>query len=190
MLSKTFSAMIIISFVSALFTGNLEKMSNAFATSLVSVTELALTLAISMCFWQGFMNVLKNVGAIDLISRLLKPLIKLIYGDVDNETADNISASVSANFLGLGNAALPLGIRAMKSFEKHNESCVASNNSVMFAVLNTVPFQLVPTTLIALRSRYGSESPFDVLPAIWVSSVFINVFAVAVCKLLSKGRSK
>ncbi len=186
MLSKTFSVMIMVSFVSAVFTGRLDEMSNAFASSVASALDLVISLAGMMCFWSGFMNVLKDADIVDFIGRLLRPAINLVYGNVDDETAENISASVGANFLGLGNAALPLGIRVMKSFERNNNTGAASDNSIMFAVLNTVPFQLIPTTLVAMRSKYGSVNPFDVIPAIWISSVLINAFAVIVCKIMCK----
>ena len=104
----------------------------------------------------------------------------------DKDTVDNLSASISANFLGLGNAALPLGIKAVKGLEKNNLSGSASDAAVLFAVLNTVPFQLIPSTLIALRTKYGSVNPYDVVPYIWICSVLITVFAVIVCKCFSK----
>lgn len=190
MLSVTFSVMIIFSFVSALFTGNFQQMSVGFSESLVDAVELCISLLGMMCFWSGLMNVLKDAGVINKLSRLLKPLIKLVYGKkaLDEETLDNLSASVGANFLGLGNAALPLGIRTVKAFEKNNKSTIASNETIMFSVLNTVPFQLMPSTLIALRTKHGSVNPFDVVPYIWICSFIITVFAVFVCKCFSAFR--
>ncbi len=188
MLAKTFSFMIIFSFVSALLTGNLEHMGAGFASSLSDAVSLCISLLGMMCFWSGLMNVLENSGAIKRLSKILRPLLKLIYGKSanDRENLDNLSCSVSANFLGLGNAALPLGIKAVKGFEKHNKSGSATDSTIMFAVLNTVPFQLIPSTLIALRTKHGSQNPFDVVPYIWICSVLITVFAVVVCKLMSK----
>ena len=188
MLSKTFSCMMIISFISALLTGNMGKMAGQFAVSLSDTVSLCLTLLGMMCFWSGLMNVLKEAGVLKKLSCLIKPLIKLIYGknhDVD-ENLENLSASFAANFLGLGNAALPLGINAVKSFEKNNKSISASDSSIMFAVLNTVPFQLFPSTLIALRSKHGSVNPYDVVPYIWLCSVIITLFATLLCRFLSK----
>lgn len=188
MLSKTFAVMMIFSFVSALITGNTENIGRAFTTSLSDGVNLSISLLGMMCFWSGFMNVLKQAGAIRFISRFMKPVMKLIYGKnalVENNL-DNLSASASANFLGLGNAALPLGIKAVQGFEKNNKTGSATDSTIMFAVLNTVPFQLIPSTLIALRSKYGSVNPYDVIPYIWLCSAVITLFAVFVCKIFSK----
>lgn len=187
MLAKTFSFMIILSFVCAILTGNVENMSAEFSVSISDAVTLCMTLAGMMCFWSGFMNVLKDAGILKYLSKLLKPIMKLVYGkNIDSESIDNLSASFSANFLGLGNAALPLGVRAINSLEKGNNTGIATDSSIMFAVLNTVPFQLIPATLIALRSKYNSTNPFDVVPAIWLCSLLINLFAIIVCKLFGR----
>ncbi|MBQ7399522.1 MAG: spore maturation protein [Clostridia bacterium] len=188
MLAKTFSVMMIVSFLSALMTGNAHRMSGEFATSLSDGVTLCLSLLGMMCFWSGLMNVLRNSGVLEKLSSFLKPLMKLIYGKhaLDEKNAENLSASFAANFLGLGNAALPLGINAVRDFEKNNKSGKARDSTIMFAVLNTVPFQLLPSTLIAMRAGYGSENPFDVVPYIWICSVIICTFAVVVCKVMAR----
>lgn len=188
MLSKTFSVMIIASFASALMTGNIERMGAELVSSLSDATSLCISLVGMMCFWSGLMNVLRDSGVLGGFSRILNPLMNLIYGkgSLDKEVRENLSASFTANFLGLGNAALPLGINAVKAFEKNNKSGSAADSTIMFAVLNTVPFQLLPSTLIAMRSEYGSENPFDVVPYIWLCSVIICTFAVVVCKVFAR----
>ena len=188
MLSGTFSIMIIASFISAALTGNFERMSSEFALSLSESVSLCISLLGMMCFWSGLMNVLKDTRTLERLSVFLKPLLVFVYGKdaLDKETKENLSASVSANFLGLGNAALPLGIKTVKGFERNNKTGRASDSTIMFAVLNTVPFQLVPSTLIAMRTKYGSVNPFDVVPYIWICSFVICAFAIVVCKLFSK----
>lgn len=187
MLAKTFSCMMIISFISAIFSGNMNRMAGEFAVSLSDSVSLCISLLGMMCFWSGLMNVLKEAGVLKKLSYLIRPLIKLVYGKKYSagERLENLSASFAANFLGLGNAALPLGINVVKSFEKNNKNSYASDSTVMFAVLNTVPFQLVPSTLIALRSKYGCENPYDVVPLIWLCSLIITAFAVLVCKIMA-----
>ena len=187
MLARTCSVVIIVSFVSALFTGRLENMSGEFVASLSDAVSLCISLLGMMCFWSGFMNVLHDSGAIKVVSKFLKPILILIYGkkNLTSENLDNLSACVSANFLGLGNAALPLGIKTVKAFEKGNDTDKVTDSTIMFSVLCTVPFQLVPSTLIAVRTKYGAVNPFDVVPYIWLCSLFINVFAVLVCKMFS-----
>lgn len=187
MLAKTFSFMIVVSFISALATGRLEYVSREFANSLSDGVSLCISLLGMMCFWSGFMNVLHDSGVLYRISCCLKPLLKMIYGReaLNEENFENLSASVSANFLGLGNAAIPLGIKTVKHFEKNNKKGFASDSTIMFAVLNTVPFQLIPSTLIAMRTKYGSVNPFDVVPYIWICSLLITAVAIVVCKLFS-----
>ncbi len=191
MLAKTFSAMIIISFFSAILTGNVDRMAFEFSDSLTKAVSLCIALLGMMSFWSGVMNVLREAGAMKYISKALKPVIKLIYGRscTESDTLDCLSASVAANFLGLGNAALPLGINAVKALQKNSKYKDRANDaSIMFAVLNTVPFQLLPSTLIALRSKHGCLNPYDVVPYIWLSSAVITVFAIVLCKLMSKLR--
>lgn len=188
MLGTVYSVMIVFSFVCATLTGNLDKMSNEFLKSLYNAVEFCIKLSGIMCFWSGFMNVLKCSGALEKLSKMLKPLLYLIYGEKikEKDAAQNISCSIAANMLGLGNAALPFGISAVKSLEKNNKSSSASDETIMFCVLNTVPFQLIPATLVAMRQSRGSVDAFDVVPVIWLCLVLNNVFAVFLCKLLSK----
>lgn len=189
MLGKTFSVMIIISFVCALMTGNIERMSTQAVESLSDAVGLCISLMGMMCFWNGIMNVLKESGIVVCLSTFLRPLVNLIYGkkNITDSILLSVSSSMCANFLGLGNAALPLGIKAMNEYEKVNgNKGTATDGMILFCVLNTVPFQLIPSTLIAMRSRHGSENPFDIIVPIWISSLLINVFAVVVCKLLAK----
>lgn len=187
MLFKTFSVMIVVSFVSAVITGRIENVGVEFARSMSDAVSLCITLLGMMSFWSGFMSVLKANGSVKMLSFILKPILKIIYGKntLNDNDFDNLSASVSANFLGLGNAALPLGIKAVRGFENGNSDGIASDSTIMFTVLNTVPFQLIPSTLIAMRTMYGSANPFDVIPYIWLCSVLINVFAVLVCKIFA-----
>ena len=185
MISKTFSVMMIFSFFSAIFTGRLENIGVEFVSSLSDAVSLCISLLGMMCFWSGFMNVLKESGAVKWVSIILKPILTLIFSkeNLKGENLDNLSSCFAANFLGLGNAALPLGIKAIKGFERNNKTGVAGSDTIMFSVLATVPFQLIPTTLIAMRTGYGAKNPFDVVPFIWICSVIINIFAVVVCKL-------
>ena len=109
--------------------------------------------------------------------------MKKIYKNTEN--FDNISLNFSANLLGLGNAALPLGLKAVKDINFKMQK-TASDDLIMFSVLNTTPLQLFPTTLIALRSSYGSQNPFDIILPIWICSVATTVFAIIICKSFAK----
>lgn len=188
MLGKVFSCMTVISFVCAAATGNMQRMSMALASGVGEGVTLCLSLMGTMCFWNGIMKVFDASGATAVFSRLLRPLLGLIYSKkiLESDACECISASMAANFFGLGNAALPLGIKAVKSIARCESSARAGNDMIMFAVLNTVPFQLVPTTLIALRTAHGSKAPFDVILPIWICSAVTVCFAVILCKILGR----
>ncbi len=187
MLGKTFAVIMLLSFVTAVVNGNVTRLSFELIEALPDAVNLCISILGMMCFWCGIMNVLKCAGALRTMSLLLKKPMKFIYGSknlTDNDL-QNLSASFAADFLGLGNAALPFGIAAMRSLNKNNRD-IASDEAIMHAVINTVPIQLIPATLIALRQQNGSENPFDVVPYIWLCSVIITVFAVAVCKVFKR----
>ena len=184
MLGKTFAVIMLLSFVTSMVNGTTEKLSFELIEALPEGVNLCISILGMMCFWCGIMRVLAHAGALDGMARLLKKPIRFIYGSkrLTDTDLQNISASFAADFLGLGNAALPFGIAAMKSLNKDNRDS-ASHEAIMHAVINTVPIQLVPATLIALRQQHGSINPFDVVPYIWLCSVIVTVFAIAVCKL-------
>lgn len=186
MLGKTFSIIMLMSFVTALFTGNMQRLSFEMIKAAGDGVTLCVTLLGMMCFWSGIMNVLKEAGALNVLGRLLEKPISLVFDKKSLTNADkqNLAASFAADFLGLGNAALPFGIAAMKGLCGKNG--YATDNGIMHAVLNTVPIQLVPSTLIALRVKHESCNPTDVIPYIWLCSVVITVFAVITCKLLAR----
>ena len=188
MLATVYSVMIVISFVCSVLTGNLDKMSAEFLISLNNAIEFCIMLSGIMCFWSGFMNVLKYCGALEKMAKLLTPLLVFIYGEriKEKDVSQNLSSSIAANVLGLGNAAMPFGIATVQSLERKNKTGVATDETIMFCVLNTVPFQLIPATLIAMRQNYGSIDAFDVVPIIWMCLMLNNAFAVFVCKIFSK----
>ena len=186
MLSKTFSFIMLFSFVTAIITGNIQRLSGELIASLSQGVSLCISLLGMMCFWSGIMNVLGKSGFLAVLSKLIEKPLYLIFGKnslTDNDKS-NLSASFAADFLGLGNAALPFGIAAMKGLCKNKD--YATDSAIMHAVLNTVPIQLIPSTLIALRSNHGSKNPFDVIPYIWLCSVIITVFAVITCKIFAR----
>ena len=184
MISVIFAIISTISFVFALLTGNIDSLS----VGIVTGAEKAVALTISLCgmmgLWNGVMNVLEKGGVCDILAKLLKPFLRIAMplSSKDAEASRAISSSVAANILGLGNAATPLGIRSMKAMN----SIGAENDMVCFAVMNTAPFSLMPSTLIALRNSGGAENPFDIVFAVWICSfasmiasvVFSHAFSV------------
>lgn len=142
-----------------------------------SVTE-AVTLAIKMlgmfCFWSGIMQIAKISGLTNIISKLLSPILKRILPSIQNDadTRNAVSMNITANLLGLGNAATPLGIEAMRKLQAHStDKHIASNDMVLFVVLNTACIRLIPTTTALLRHEAGAAAPMDILPATLLTSL-------------------
>ena len=153
-------------------TGQLSAVSAAALTGAQSAVELCLSMAGAICLWSGVMTLMDRCGLSEKLAALLRPLLRRILPNAsrDRETLAALSANVSANLLGLGNAATPLGIRAATRMA---QGCggVASDELCRLVVLNTASIQLLPTTVAAVRSAHGCAAPFDILPAVWLSSV-------------------
>ena len=187
---KVFGLLATISFITAVFTGNMDVLSGAISSSALRATELVISLAGSMCLWSGLSRVLDECGFSDLLQRITSPLLSVIYPDAFSKNCGikECAANISANFLGLGNAALPTGIAAMKKLSSNSErpDGKANDDAVMFAVLATTPIQLIPVTLFTLRETAGSVAPYEILIPIWICETATTFFAVLICKLMSR----
>ena len=194
MLGKVFAVLVISSFLFAGFSGNMAEVCTAAIDGANEAVTLSISLLGVMCLWSGVIRTLDKAGLTRILSKAASGLLKLIYPKVykNTEAINNIAADYSANLLGLGNAALPIGIRAMNSLKKNGlpQPDTANDDMIMFAVLNTAPFQLMPTTLIALRSTYGSANPFEIILPIWICSAGTTVFGVILCKMFAKLSAK
>ena len=188
MLNLIWAFMIIIAFIFAVFSRNMENLSASIMKGANSSVELLISIIGILCFWSGMMEIAEKSGITNLLSKLFSPLLSKLFKNVDkNSTAMGyISLNISANLMGLGNAATPLGLNAMKELKKinHNKS-VASDDMLLFVVLNTASLQLVPTTLCAYRQSYGSKAPFEIIPAVWITSSLALLVALIVAKALS-----
>lgn len=173
MMNKIFAAMIILSVICSIFTGRAAEVSDAAINSCVEAVELFLYLIGGMCMWGGLMKIAEKSKLTDKIAVAFRPLARLLFKDIDlnGKAFHAICLNVTANMLGLGNAATPLGIEAMKALEKEDNACgTASRNMVVFTVLNTASITLIPTTAASLRSKHGSEAPMDILPCVLITS--------------------
>ena len=182
-MSYIFVFMIATSVVCAFFTGNTQALSDSVITGAEDAVTLIITMTGMICLWSGVMEVAKESRLTDKVSKLLSPLLSGIFPDVkrDSRAFSYICMNVSANVLGIGNAATPLGIKAMEEL-KTDESEVATDSMVNFVILNTASVQLLPTTIAALRASHGSKSPFDIIVCVWV----VSVVALAVGLMSSK----
>ena len=186
-MSVIWTGMVLAALVCGLCTGNGERVAAAAMEGAAAGVELCISMAGVLCLWMGVMEVMRRSGLSDKLTRLLKPLLKRLYPDFakDGKVMDTIAANVSANLLGLGNAATPLGIEAARRMSRKTPG-VASDSLCMLVVCNTASIQLIPTTVASLRAAAGCATPFDILPAVWVTSVCSAGLGVTAAWLLGK----
>lgn len=175
------------SFVFAIFLGRVDALSEAAVSGAGDAVQLVLRLAGGLCFWSGMMRLADKAGICDLIRKMLTPLLRLVFPklDVKGKAAQLISMNISANLLGLGNAATPFGIEAMRELNKQNPKReYPSDYMVSFAVINSASIQLLPTTLAVLRSSYGCSDPMNILPATLCCSIASLAVGLALSRII------
>ena len=184
-MSWLWTGMVALSLIFAAYTGNLGALGGAALEGARSAVELCVTMAGVMCLWTGVMEVMEQSGLSALLARAFRPLLRRLmpHATRDEETLSAVAANLSANMLGLGNAATPLGIRATRLMAQGG---IASDDLCLFIVLNTASIQLFPTTVAGLRAALGAREPFDILPAVWLASAVAVVAGIAAAKLCSR----
>lgn len=191
-MNKIWAGMIIISIILSIFTGKLQELITTLINSTQSALETALDMLGMMCMWSGFMKIAENTGIVKTLSNKVTPLVKFLFPELpkDNEATGHIAMNMTANILGLGNVATPMGIKAMEKLEKYNDDKKRlSNSMMMFIILNTASIQLIPTSVIALRATYNSKNPADVVLPIIIAS-FGSVIAGIILVKVSCRRKK
>ena len=187
-MAVVFGLMFAVSLVFSLISGDVGALSEGILESASGAVELLLSITGMLCMWSGFMRIAQDCGLITKLSRLCAPLLRRLYPDVDTESEafHYISMNISANLLGLGNAATPLGLNAMKELRKLHDSDTASDSMLTFVVMNTASIQLLPTTVAALRKSYGSAQPFDILVCVWITSALALTAGLVSARLIPK----
>ncbi|MBR5485863.1 MAG: spore maturation protein A [Oscillospiraceae bacterium] len=192
MMSWLFGGMIIISVLFASVSGHISELSNSVLNESSKAIQLVLTISGTICLWSGLMKIADRSGLTAAVSRMLSPITMLLFKNMDKNSpaAKAISMNLTANLLGLGNAATPLGIAAMREMEKElHDPYTASDNMVTFTVLNTASLQLVPTTTAMLRLNAGAAAPLDILPCVLVSSL-VSVLSGILCSRFLAGMGR
>ncbi len=155
----------------------LNEQSGALASGILQGAQsgitLSLSLAGSICLWTGVGKLMEHAGITPFLSRCMMPLLKKVFpSSQKNEALRNaLSGNICANFLGLGNAATPMGIQAAKLMIQPNNPKLATDEMCRLIVLNTASIQLIPANVAAIRASLGCKSPFDILPAVWITSI-------------------
>ena len=186
-MSYIFAGSLVLSILSAILNGNGSALASAVFQGAQSGITLAISIAGALCLWSGVGHLMEKTGISHGLARLLSPLLFRIFPAARNDSslAGSLSANVCANFLGLGNAATPMGIAAAERLAR-NMNGVASNELCRLIVLNTASIQLLPTNVAAVRAAAGAASPFDILPAVWVTSLLSAGLGVAMAMALER----
>jgi len=189
MLNFIWPIFIIVSFTYAIINGSISQVNNSIFDSTKSAVDLTISLMGTTCLWTGIMQIAANTKIVKHLSRLLSPIMKKLFPDIKKEEKvhKEITMNIIANIMGLGNAATPLGLKAMKSMQdKNKDKSKLSNTMCIFIVLNTASIQLIPTTVIAIRNSLGSNNPTSMIVPVWIATICAAVAAVVSAKLLMK----
>ena len=187
-MSWIFTGILIFSTISALVLGNGAVLSAAVMQGAQAGITLAVSLAGSLCLWSGVGKLMEHTGITNLLARFLRPLLRKLFPGTrqDPVLAGHLSANICANFLGLGNAATPMGIQAVRRMVRQDKPEFATDQMCRLIVLNTASIQLLPTNVAAIRVSLGCESPFDILPLVWGTSLCSATAGLTAAWLLGK----
>ena len=186
------TGMAAVSLIFAAWNGTMDAVGAAALEGAGAAVQLCIAMAGVLCLWSGVMEIMSRCGLSGKLAALLRPALRRLLprASRDPETLAAVSANVSANLLGLGNAATPLGLAAMRELQKlnpHKDS--ASNAMVTFVAMNTASLQLIPTTCAALRQQAGSAAPMEILPAVWLTGLSSLAVVLLLDRLL-RGKSR
>lgn len=186
-MSWIWTGMVAISILAAALSGNISALSAAVPKGAQAGITLAISMAGSICLWTGVGRLMEKAGLTGKLAKALRPLLGRVFPSIKKDSAleNHLSANVCANFLGLGNAATPMGIQAAQRMAAGCHG-VASDELCRLIVLNTASIQLIPANVAAVRSGLGCSTPFDILPAVWVTSLCSAGLGVAMAWLLGR----
>ena len=185
-MSWIFTGIVGISILFSILTGRGAELTAAIPKGAQAGVTLAVSMAGAICLWSGVGKLMEKAGFTDLLSKLFRPLLHRLFPTAKSDPvlAGNLSANICANILGLGNAATPMGILAAKGLAKGQD--IANNELCRLIVLNTASIQLIPATVAAVRVSLGCSTPFDILPAVWVTSLCSAGIGVMAAVLMGK----
>ena len=171
-MSWIFGILLLLSLVSAALTGRGSQLAAAVPQGAQAGVNLAISMAGSICLWTGIGKLMERLGATAFLSKLLRPLMNRLFPGTkkDPQLAGDLSGNICANLLGLGNAATPMGLQAVKRMRRE-DSGIATDEMCRLIVLNTASIQLIPANVAAIRASLGCGTPFDILPAVWLTSL-------------------
>ena len=186
MLSVVWVIFLVLALICGAATGRLDAVSAAVSTGAGEAITLAISIAGLMCFWSGLMELIQASGLAGKLAHALAPVLRPLFGEAarDREAMESVSANVTANLLGLSNAATPLGLRAVDRLYTLAGRQGAPDPVLTLITLNTASIQIIPSTVAAVRSACGAAAPFDIMPAVWAASIASVFVVLAVGRML------
>ena len=186
MINYIWSFFIIIGVLYGIFTGNIKTINDTLINSGTNAVEMIFKLIPLMCLWLGIMNIAKDSGLIDILAKKLNRVLKILFPEIpeNHEALTYISSNIIMNMLGVGNAATPFGLKAMKEMQKLNKNKdVASRSMITFLVINTSSVTIIPTTIISFRILNNSLNPTGVVPLCIITTVISCLFGILLDRL-------
>ena len=189
MLNTIWSFFIIISIAYGIFSGRVENINDAIFSSTENSVKIIITLFCTMCLWSGIMNIASNISLMDKLCKVIEPIVNYLFPEYKKSKTikKQISMNIIANLLGMGNAATPLGLEAIKNMQKENKNkSKLSKPMMLFILINTASIQLIPTTILAVRKSVNSSNPSDIIIPVWISSICAVMCGIFCMKVLIK----
>ena len=191
MMNYIWAVLVLFAVTFGIVTGKGSEIGGALLSSGESAVNLLLTLAGTVSLWSGIMAIADSSGITKGLSMLFSPILKLLFGDYkdDDKVMNAVSTNITANLIGLGNAATPAGLKAIASM--YNGENKINNSMATFIVMNTSSIQLIPTTIVALRLAKGSSAPMEIAHCIWISSIcalLVGIISVKICGIIALKR--
>lgn len=189
LLNIVWPVFIILSFSYAIFSGNLEKLNSSIFDSTADAVNLCINLLGTICLWNGIMQIASNTSILQKFTKILKPIIRFLFPEIQGNSIiyQEIAMNMVANILGLGNAATPLGLKAMKSMQKENpKKDTLTNAMATFIIINTASIQIIPTTVIAIRNSLESQNPTSIVVPVWIATICAAIAGITATKLFIK----
>lgn len=189
-MTRIWTGMMLISVVFGFALGRGEAVAAAAMEGAQTALELAFSIGGMLCLWSGVMEVMARSGLAGKLAKLLEPALKRLFPESarDEQTRQCIASNIAANLLGLGNAATPLGLKAIARLAEKSPGR-ASDDMCTLVVCNAASLQLLPTTVAAVRLAAGCAQPFDILPAVWLTSALALCVGLGMCRIL-RGRGR
>lgn len=191
MMNYIWAILVLVAIIFSIATGKGSTIGNALLSSGEASINLLLTLAGTISLWSGIMAIAESSGITKWLSTLFNPVLKLLFSDYkdDSKIMNAVSTNITANLIGLGNAATPAGLKAIASMYSGENKI--NNSMATFIVMNTSSIQIVPTTIVALRLAKGSTAPMEIAPCIWISSIcalFVGITSAKLCGIITAKR--